>query len=64
MQNNSLAQQKPWYLQPWVWLLIALPAEEAEALVARLRERGVRDASVIGEFVPEHPGQIFISPRA
>jgi uncharacterized protein len=26
MQNNSLAQQKPWYLQFWVWLLIALPA--------------------------------------
>jgi len=26
MQNNSLAQQKPWYVQPWVWLLIAVPA--------------------------------------
>jgi selenide,water dikinase len=45
-------------------LLIALPAEEAGALVTRLRERGVREASVIGEFVPEHPGQIFIAPRA
>jgi hypothetical protein len=26
MHNNSLAQQKPWYVQPWVWLLIAVPA--------------------------------------
>jgi hypothetical protein len=26
MQNISLTQKKPWYVQPWVWLLIALPA--------------------------------------
>jgi uncharacterized protein len=26
MQNINPTQQKPWYVQPWVWLLIALPA--------------------------------------
>jgi hypothetical protein len=26
MQPAGLRQQKPWYVQPWVWLLIALPA--------------------------------------
>jgi hypothetical protein len=26
MQNISLTQPKPWYVQPWVWLLIAVPA--------------------------------------
>jgi selenide,water dikinase len=45
-------------------LLIALAAEEAETLVTRLRDRGVREASVIGEFVSEHPGKILIAPRA
>jgi selenide, water dikinase len=45
-------------------LLIALAAEEAETLVTRLRDSGIREASIIGEFVPEHPGKIFIQPRA
>jgi len=36
MQNNSLAQQKPWYLQPWVWLLIALPATAVVGSMASL----------------------------
>jgi hypothetical protein len=26
MQPASLHQQKPWYVHPWVWLLIAVPA--------------------------------------
>ncbi len=26
MQPGGLREQKPWYVQPWVWLLIALPA--------------------------------------
>jgi len=32
--------------------------------VTRLRDRGIREASIIGEFVPEHPGKIFIQSRA
>jgi len=26
VQPGGLHEQKPWYVQPWVWLLIALPA--------------------------------------
>jgi hypothetical protein len=26
VQSVDLGEQKPWYAQPWVWLLIALPA--------------------------------------
>jgi len=26
VQPGGLREQKPWYVQPWVWLLIALPA--------------------------------------
>jgi len=26
MQSGGPREQKPWYVQPWVWLLIALPA--------------------------------------
>jgi len=36
MHNNSLAQQKPWYAQPWVWLLIALPATAVVGSMASL----------------------------
>ena len=25
MQNISLTEKKPWYVHPWVWLLIAVP---------------------------------------
>jgi len=45
-------------------LLIALAAEDADLLVTRLRERGIKEASVIGEFVPDHPGQIALTARA
>jgi hypothetical protein len=26
VQTHSLREPKPWYVQPWVWLLIAVPA--------------------------------------
>jgi selenide,water dikinase len=36
-------------------LLLAVPAEEADALVAKLHERGIAAAAVIGEVVADHP---------
>jgi selenide,water dikinase len=42
-------------------LLIALPAAQAEALVAVLHARGVTDAAVIGD-VAEGPGEITVLP--
>jgi len=40
-------------------LLVALPRDEAAALVARLRERGVQDAAVIGEVLPADGGEVL-----
>jgi selenide,water dikinase len=45
-------------------LLIALAPEEADILVAKLRDKGVTEASIIGEFVSGHPGKISIAGRA
>ena len=36
MPNISLAEKKPWYVQPWVWLLIALPATAVVGSMASL----------------------------
>jgi selenide,water dikinase len=43
-------------------LLIALPEAEAGGLLNRLREAGVREASIIGRIVDEHPGRIVVEP--
>lgn len=41
-------------------LLIAVKAEEAEALLASLRERGVQEAAVIGEITGKGDGAITV----
>jgi selenide,water dikinase len=43
-------------------LLISLPADRAGALLAALRERGVGDASLIGEVTGEGTGHITVEP--
>ena len=43
-------------------LLIAVKSEEAELLVTDLRGRGIKDASIIGQFVEEPRGKIVITP--
>jgi selenium donor protein len=43
-------------------LLISLPADRAGALLAVLRERGVGDASLIGEVTGEGTGHIIVEP--
>lgn len=43
-------------------LLLAVPGEEADALVAQMRERGLADAAVVGDVVSEHPGKIVVHP--
>jgi selenide,water dikinase len=43
-------------------LLIAVKGEEAQTLVAGLREKGVKDASIIGEFVEMPKGKVIIAP--
>jgi hypothetical protein len=35
-QPLEIREQKPWYVQPWVWLLIALPATAVVAGMASL----------------------------
>lgn len=42
-------------------LLISLPAEEAEVLVARMHDDGLHDAAVIGDVVAEPKGKIIVS---
>lgn len=44
-------------------LLIAMTPEDAPVLVDRLREKGLKQASVIGEFTSERPGRIVIEDR-
>ena len=41
-------------------LLIALPEDEADKLVNRLKEKGIEDAAVVGEFTEESKGKIVI----
>jgi len=41
-------------------LLIALPENEADVLVKRLRSKGIEDAAVVGEFAEEFKGEISI----
>jgi len=41
-------------------LLIAVKGEEAQLLVAGLKEKGVKDASIIGEFVDGPKGKVII----
>jgi len=42
-------------------LFFSLAAGRADALVARMRSRGVEEAAVVGEVVTDHPGKIVIS---
>jgi selenide, water dikinase len=42
-------------------LLVALPEEQAQKAVQRLREAGVEYAALIGRVVSEHPNTIFVS---
>ena len=41
-------------------LLISLPLKEAEDLVKRMNDEGIKDAAIIGEVVPEPKGKIMI----
>ncbi|MGZ4106570.1 MAG: selenide, water dikinase SelD, partial [Tumebacillaceae bacterium] len=41
-------------------LLLSVPGEQADALLAKLQERGIQAASIIGEIVSDHPGQITV----
>jgi selenide,water dikinase len=41
-------------------LLLAVPAEQADALVAKLHERGVEAAAVVGEVVEDHPCRLVV----
>jgi selenide,water dikinase len=41
-------------------LLISLPSKEAEALVKRMNDEGIKDAAIIGEVVPEPKGKILV----
>lgn len=41
-------------------LLLSVPAAEADALVAKLHERGIAAAAVIGEITAEHPNRIAV----
>lgn len=41
-------------------LLISLPENQAESLVGKIHEQGVKDASIIGRVVSEHPGVIQV----
>ena len=43
-------------------LLFAVPAEEADALMADLQVNGIVDAMIVGDVVAEHPGQIRVKP--
>jgi hypothetical protein len=36
MHSGDVQEQKPWYLHPWVWLLIALPATAVIAGIVSL----------------------------
>jgi selenide,water dikinase len=41
-------------------LLLSVPGDQADALVDKLKARGIADASIIGEIVAEHAGQLHV----
>jgi len=41
-------------------LLISMPPKEAEELVGKMNDEGIKDAAIIGEVVPETKGKILI----
>lgn len=43
-------------------LLLSLPAEEADALVAQLQKSGVTSATVVGDVIQDHPGKLTVRP--
>lgn len=43
-------------------LLLSVPADEADELVAKLRDRGITAATIVGEVVADHPKQITVRP--
>jgi len=43
-------------------LLLSVPAEEVDALITKLHERGIAAASVVGEVVADHACQITVRP--
>jgi len=43
-------------------LLLCVPADQAEAVLAVLREHKTSAAAVVGEVVPDHPGRIHVLP--
>lgn len=44
-------------------LLISVPGEKADALISRLKERGIEHASIIGRITSEHTGRITVIGR-
>lgn len=62
--DDSLDQIAQWILCDAVTsggLLIAVAGEQAEGLLAELRDAGV-EAGLIGETTTEHPGRIMVTP--
>ena len=43
-------------------LLMAVAADDADALLGKLRQNGVDSAALIGEVIRENPGQLLIKP--
>lgn len=41
-------------------LLLAIPPDQAEELLAKLQERGIHAASIVGEAIADHPGKILV----
>jgi selenide,water dikinase len=41
-------------------LLISVPGQKAEALLARMHEEGIEEAAIVGEVVEEPKGKIVI----
>jgi selenide, water dikinase len=43
-------------------LLIAVPSDQAQALLDQLKQRGLKEASLIGEITELAPGTISVLP--
>jgi selenide,water dikinase len=41
-------------------LFFSLPGNKAQSLVEKMRASGITDASIVGEVVKEHPGEIIV----
>lgn len=41
-------------------LLLSVPADEGEGLLARMRNAGIAEASLIGKVTDQHPGKIIV----